>query len=132
MTRHEPVRWIETSEAGWDQALAEVVDRELSLLAPDVRADAVTVNRLLHDEFEEFGASGRRWNRADLVAALAAEPGDVVPEADGFRAVWLADDAVLLTYRAGRPDRTSLRSSVWVRRPGDGWRLLFHQGTVCP
>lgn len=105
MTGDEPIRWIERSEGGWDEALAEVVDRELSLLRPEVRADALTVGRLLHDEFEEFGASGRRWDRAEVIAALAAEPGDVMPEADEFRAVRLADDVVLLTYRARRPGR---------------------------
>ena len=113
-----------------DDAIAEVIDKELALLQPDVRADPEAVAGLLHDEFREFGASGRTWDRAQTIASLADETGEVWAEAEDMEAVRLADAVVLLTYRARRPDRVSLRSSVWVR--GDaGWQLLFHQGTVC-
>jgi hypothetical protein len=36
---------------------------------------------------------------------------------------------VLVTYRSREPGREALRSSVWLRDPGAGWLLLFHQGT---
>jgi hypothetical protein len=48
------------------------------------------------------------------------------PEVRGgdIEAVAIADDVVLVTYRAA----DTLRSSLWVRGD-DGWRVRFHQGT---
>jgi ribonuclease HI len=107
--------------------LAEVVHRERQLLNPVVRADFDRVQELLHPDFVEYGASGRSWDRAAIIAALVAEP-DVSGEAVDFSAAALATTVVLVTYRidgiAG-----SLRSSVWVHDPPSGWRLRFHQGT---
>lgn len=103
--------------------LADVVALELSLLDPQVRRSPERVERLLHPDFREFGASGAAWDRAAIVAALAADPGQgwTATEVDA-RAV--AEGVVLVTYRAAG----SLRSSLWVQAP-EGWQLLFHQGT---
>ncbi|MEW6472380.1 MAG: hypothetical protein AB1679_08915 [Actinomycetota bacterium] len=62
---------------------------------------------------------------------LTPEPGDAAAQAEDVQAIGLGDDVILLTYRARRPDRVSLRSSLWVRG-AEGWKLLFHQGTLCP
>jgi hypothetical protein len=105
----------------------EVIRQERRLLDPDVRRSRDVVDALLHADFVEFGASGRVWHRAAIVAALAADP-QVIGEAVDFEATALGDDVVLVTYRiigAGG----SLRSSVWMREAGHGWRLRFHQGT---
>jgi hypothetical protein len=110
--------------------VAEVISRELSLLQPAVRSNPHAVLSLLHDEFREFGASGRTWDKGEIAAALADEPGPGA-EARDVQAVPLGADVVLVTYVARRPDRDTLRSSVWVRDLG-GWRLFFHQGTSCP
>jgi ribonuclease HI len=131
MSKHNSLFWDDGQANGWDDVLHEVVEKELALLRPAVRADRQKVLGLLHEQFREFGASGRMWTQAQIVASLAAEPGEVVAEAEDLQAVRLAEDVVLLTYRARRPDRVSLRSSLWVCSP-DGWELLFHQGTTCP
>ena len=44
--------------------LADVVALELSLLDPQVRRSPERVERLLHPDFREFGASGAAWDRA--------------------------------------------------------------------
>ncbi len=116
--------------SGSDPDVDEVVAKELALLRPDIRADATEVAGLLHDDFREFGASGRVWDRQSVAKALAAEPGDG-GEAHDLDAVRLADNVVLLTYATGPPARTALRSSLWVR-DGGTWRILFHQGTPSP
>jgi hypothetical protein len=103
-----------------------VVALELSLLDPDVRRSPERVQRLLHPDFREFGASGRAWDREAIVASLAADPGTAW-EASEVEAREVARGVVLVTYRAGG----SLRSSLWVEGP-DGWRVLFHQGTPAP
>ena len=111
-----------------DDELEHVIGCELRLLDPQVRASATAITALLHEDFREFGASGRVWDRDSIVPAVTADPGHEV-KVDGMTAVWLAPDVVLLTYQVSRPGGLTLRSSVW-RRDAVGWRLIFHQGTL--
>jgi hypothetical protein len=113
-----------------DPEIAEVVRRELLLLDPAVRSSRERALGLLHRDFVEFGASGRRWDAESVAVSMAqaAVDGERV-EARAFSGVRLADDVVLLTFEARSPARVSLRSSVWVRVDAE-WRLRFHQGTV--
>ena len=115
-----------------DQDVQAVIELELQLQKPEVRAEPGTVEALLHPGFSEFGASGRRWGRTEMLAALAAEqpageePVITTTEMAGTR---LADDIIHLTYVSQRAGRRALRSSIWLRTP-DGWRVYFHQGTL--
>ena len=111
-----------------DPEVADVVRRELLLLDPSVRASRERVLALLHPDFVELGASGRRWDAETAAASMAAAAAGDPVEASGFVGSRLADDVVLLTFEARRYLRVSLRSSVWVRLDGE-WRLRFHQGT---
>jgi hypothetical protein len=113
-----------------DDGFSGAVEGELRLLDPATRADPELSRPLLHPDFTEFGASGRIWDRESVVAAMAADPGDpaTAEEMRGFR---LAPEVVLLTYRISRPDRASLRSSIWTVHEGY-WVLVFHQGTPLP
>ena len=114
----------------------EIRALEERLLLPDVRTSPDELERLLADDFVEFGASGRAFDRAAIIRALATESGFHASISE-FRVARLAAGVVLATYRlvadgspAGR--RHSLRSSIWVRRddrPDGVWRLAFHQGT---
>jgi len=115
-----------------DQDVQAVIELELQLLKPEVRAAPGDVEALLHPGFSEFGASGRRWGRTEMLAALAAEqpageePVITTTEMAGTR---LADDMIHLTYVSQRAGRRALRSSIWLRTPA-GWRVYFHQGTL--
>ncbi|HEX5097882.1 MAG TPA: DUF4440 domain-containing protein [Polyangiaceae bacterium] len=103
----------------------EIQKREAELLLPAVRHSRAALDRLLSDDFVEFGASGRIFTKLETVALLLAEPPNLeLPAATNFRVTILGPDAVLATYRCGN----SLRSSVW-RREGAEWRIVFHQGT---
>jgi deazaflavin-dependent oxidoreductase (nitroreductase family) len=110
-----------------DEDVQAAIDGELRLHDPAVRRSAGQVEKLLDPEFFEFGASGRRWARADMVAALLAEGDEPIVASDvvGTR---LADDIVQVTYVSVRGERQARRSSVWRRTQGT-WRLYFHQGT---
>ncbi|MEO6881184.1 MAG: DUF4440 domain-containing protein [Mycobacteriaceae bacterium] len=112
-----------------DPDTAEVIRRELMLLDPDVRASSERVLALLHPDFVEIGASGRRWDAAGIASALERAGDEEAVEAREMIGSRLAADVVLLTFQAGRPGRVTVRSSVWVRLDGQ-WRLRFHQGTV--
>ncbi|SOD72684.1 hypothetical protein SAMN05892883_2038 [Jatrophihabitans sp. GAS493] len=118
-----------------------VVECELALLSLSVRRTQRLVDELLDPDFQEIGASGRLWNRADISAALAAEGSDQTPhsghggviEASEMTSRVLAADLVLLTYvslRHGRPPRRARRTSLWRLSPEGSWRLLHHQGTL--
>ena len=104
---------------------ATVIDLERRLLDPSVRGDRTALVGLLHEDFSEFGASGRAYDREHIIAALLATDGSA-GEASDFQATRLGPDAVLLPYRTDAP---SLRSSVWLRGENGAWRMLHHQGT---
>jgi hypothetical protein len=100
-----------------DPDLAAVIELEQRLLEPGVRRDRDAVERLLHEDFCEFGASGRVFDREAIIDALLASDGRTA-KAWGFQATRLGPDAVLLTYQTDTP---SLRTSVWCR--GRRWGL---------
>jgi hypothetical protein len=110
-----------------DEVAEAIIERERRLLRPEVRADRQGVAALLHPSFQEYGASGRVWDREAILAALAEDP-TAPGTAEAFAPTRLAEDVVLLTYRV-TGEGGSLRSSVWVRDGASGWRLRFHQGT---
>ena len=106
-----------------------VLALERSLLTRAVRADRDRLERLLHPDFVEIGASGRRWSRAEMLDALSDEPSLDDVEAIDLLGRQLAADVVLVTYSTRRATTSVHRSSIWVRRDGK-WVVLFHQGTV--
>jgi GNAT superfamily N-acetyltransferase len=107
---------------------------ELRLLDPEVRSSAEEMTRLLADDFLEFGASGRMFDKALIVGSVSREEPVEFSVAD-FEVRLLAPEIALATYRlcsrtlAGESRRFSLRSSLWIRA-GDRWLLRFHQGTL--
>jgi hypothetical protein len=85
---------------------------------------------LLDEQFTEVGASGRIWDRAALLAAMAGElslAGTPV-EVGAVDGVRLAPTVVLVRYTTEHDGRRVHRSSVW-RLTGGRWRLVHHQGT---
>ena len=111
-------------------AVAAAVAGELRLLDPEVRASPELVGALLDPEFHEFGASGRHWDRASIIAALAGitdrEAGAIVPS--GMKGVELAPGLVHLTFDTEHNGSRAHRSSLW-RLTANGWLLYFHQAT---
>jgi hypothetical protein len=113
-----------------DASLDDVITRERALQDRDVRGSPPALRKLLHPDFVEFGASGKSWDRDGIIATLAADPGtpeDPVEVSD-MQARRLAPAVVLVTYRARRGHKRSLRSSLWLHADG-AWQMLFHQGT---
>jgi cytidylate kinase len=114
-----------------DVDLDTVKRLERELLDPGVRGDARALDRLLHADFIEIGASGRSWRRSELIESLLASPDPGTITIGDLEARAVGPDAVLVTYRTASPGRRVVRSSCWVRS-GAGWQIVFHQGTPEP
>ncbi|MDQ1093605.1 hypothetical protein QE400_003018 [Xanthomonas sacchari] len=89
--------------------------------------------RMTTEDFWEVGASGQRYSRAHVLDVLATRRHDGSEEADwqtqDFRCQQIAADTYLLTYTLLQPERRTRRATLW-RRTADGWKIVYHQGTV--
>lgn len=118
------------------QELCEHLKRlETSLHTVAVRSDQARLGDLLHDEFVEFGRSGKVYSKRDVLQEFQdySQPFDIVSR--DFQFAQLGENAVLVTYRSAHLDsnrkehRQSLRSSIW-QKADRGWVMRFHQGTA--
>ena len=95
-----------------------ILGLEKSLLTREVRRSPEQLDRLLADDFREFGSSGRVYDKAAIIQALQTESA-LLFSIEAFQAKALGPDLVLATYHAVITDqsrgemRTSLRSSLW-------------------
>jgi hypothetical protein len=113
---------------GWRDELLEL---ERRLLDPEVRHSFVSVDRLLHPEFTEFGSGGRVYNKEMMVSIMTREEPAPVMIRD-FTVRELAEGVALVTYRTvGSEGKEARRSSVWIRQLAR-WQIIFHQGTRIP
>lgn len=117
-----------------DAALAaELEALERALHAPQVRGDRASLAALLDEDFSEIGSSGQCYGRDAALQEIPLERAQVLIESEQY-AVWLlVEDLAQVRYRSryhvdGQAQRWVLRSSLW-RRHGQGWRVVFHQGT---
>ncbi len=107
---------------------ATLMRLEESLWRPASRFNPSYMDRVLADDFFEFGRSGRIWSRQDIIDTEPREIGAELPLA-GFAVHVIGPQAALVTYRSVEVGRgVSNRASVW-RRTESGWKLVFHQGT---
>ena len=105
-----------------------VVAMERALLGDEVRTDRAAVAALLHPEWQEIGRSGRLWSRDDILDSIGP-----IPPVD-FQVVSvdrLGPDTILLLWRTATEERSTLRSTLWLRT-GGRWQARVHQGTDEP
>lgn len=121
-----------------DKLMSQIRFMEETVASAEVRASRELMASLLSDDFREFGASGRVFDKQSVLEALSGEPDGDTYEVRGLHVQSLGADTCLATYQI--PPRTvaegdhkpgSNRSTIW--RMEDGvWRILFHQGTRLP
>ena len=116
------------------EVVAELKRLEETLLRPEVRRSRENMSALLADDFMEYGRSGRVYDKAAILDTTD-KPFDGQLSLHGFSAKALAPSVALVRYatvlrRSDGNEFHSLRSSIWTRT-GQGWRLVFHQGTAC-
>lgn len=111
--------------------IEEACRLETQLLDPKVRLQPSLVAELLHKDFIEYGSSGRRWTRDDIIVALSSEIDAEQIATFDLTGSHLSADIVHVTYRSDHRGHRAWRSSIWKREDGR-CQMLFHQGTPIP
>ena len=116
-----------------EEVLVELSAREPIFHRPEFGTTRADFERMAAEDFWEIGASGRRYTRAlvldELEKRFAAPHEDVWGTSD-FQCRRLGEQTYLLTYTLLQ-DRTRLtrRSTIW-EQTGEGWKIVYHQGTI--
>ncbi|AGK54310.1 nuclear transport factor 2 family protein [Bacillus sp. 1NLA3E] len=102
---------------------------EQKLLEPETRTTPAELDKLLADDFFEFGSSGNVWYKKDSVGKGGLSVREMT--LTDFEIYPLSEDTVLATFRVKDETRmqNTLRSSIWKFIDGR-WQMFFHQGTT--
>jgi hypothetical protein len=119
--------------ADFEAVLSELIAREPIFHRPEWGTTRADFENMTAPDFCEIGASGRRYDRGYVLNLLeeryAAAYTDEWETSD-FGCRRLAGDVYLLTYTLlQNKQRKTRRTTIWAHRP-DGWKILFHQGTL--
>jgi len=113
--------------------LAELAAREPIFHRPEFGTARTDFERMTTDDFWETGASGRRYSRESVLNELErrkSRPCEDVWEARDFYCRRLEKETYLLTYTLLQDHhRLTRRATIW-QRADDGWKIIYHQGTV--
>jgi hypothetical protein len=116
-----------------EDVLAELAAREPIFHRPEFGTTRADFERMTAEDFSETGASGRRYSRQFVLDELEkrqAAPHEEIWETSEFHCRRLSEETYLLTYTLLQ-DKTRLtrRLTIWRRTP-QGWKILYHQGTI--
>lgn len=95
-------------------------------------SDRASLEAMIAPDFWEVGASGRVYQREFVIETVLGRAAQEEPHAwpcREFRLRQLGERTYLLTYLLEEPVRTSRRATIW-ERSDDGWRAIYHQGTL--
>jgi hypothetical protein len=122
-----------TTEPALLPILAELSAREPLFHRPEFGTGKDDFMAMTAEDFWEVGASGRRYSRAYVLDELErrhSRPHDDIWETKDFHCRRLSADVCLLTYTLLQGNmRLTRRTTIWQHNP-DGWKAIFHQGTV--
>lgn len=116
-----------------EEILAALKAREPIFHRPELGTGRQDFEAMIDPDFWEVGASGRVYSRQFVLDTLERRhaAGPVKDE-------WRVEDCAyrevgpqtyLFTYQLHQGERISRRATLW-RRGGDGWKALYHQGTL--
>ena len=113
--------------------LAELACREPIFHRAEFGTTRADFEQMTGEDFWETGASGRRYSRQFVLDELekrVAAPHEDVWETSEFQCRKLGEDTYLLTYTLLQDHvRLTRRVTIW-RRTADGWKVVYHQGTI--
>ena len=112
--------------------LEELKLREPIFHHPELGTTRRDYENMTDAEFWEVGASGRRYSREFVLHTLqnrAPDPEESKWLTRDFQCREIAADNYLITYTLFQGARVTRRSTLW-RRTAEGWKVLYHQGTI--
>ena len=112
--------------------LRELIEREPIFHRPELGTTRGDFERMTAVDFWEVGASGRIYDRPfvlDMLEQRHRTPQVEDLQAFDFRIRELSSDTYLLHYTLLPGERKTRRTTVW-KRERDGWKIVFHQGTI--
>lgn len=122
-----------TTDASLLAVLDELMAREPIFHRPEFGTTRADFDHMMAVDYWEIGASGRRYGRAfvlDMLEKRHAVPHEDIWATKDFYCRRLSDDTYLLHYTLIQSRvRETRRTTLW-KSTLDGWKILFHQGTV--
>ena len=115
-----------------DEVQRELEAREPLFHRPALGTTRADFERMTVESFWEVGASGRRYDRAFVLDELErryASHYEDQWETRDFACTHLGDETYLLTYTLLQGPRVTRRSTIW-RKTEEGWKAVYHQGTI--
>lgn len=116
-----------------EQVLEQLRRREPIFHSPEFGISSADYERATAPDFWEVGASGRRYSRDFILRTLGGK-GLARTDSQGWKS-WdhavrrLGPATYLMTYLLRQGDRLTRRSTIW-ESTSEGWRILYHQGTI--
>ncbi len=110
--------------------IEELKSLEESLWIESTRFDHSYMDSILHEDFFEFGRSGKVFTRQECLDMPAGRISATIP-LQNFDVHPLDENCVMITYISEdryAELRKANRCSIWLNT-SDGWKLRFHQGT---
>ena len=104
----------------------ELEELEEGMWRPQTRGDRRWMEARLSEDFVEFGQSGNRYTRTEILDVEVEDFSAVLPLRN-LTMRPLGKDHVLLNYQSEMDGLRANRSSIWSRT-GTGWLLKFHMG----
>ncbi len=135
----QPDSWIREMEPtlATPPALRDVLEelsaREPIFHRPEFGTSLEDFERMTAEDYWETGASGRRYSRKAVLDGLEERfsvPHEDVWQTSDFQCRRLGPDTYLLTYTLLQDkQRLTRRATIW-ERAADGWKIVYHQGTI--
>ena len=113
--------------------LEELRRREPIFHTPEFGTTRADFEKVTAPEYWEASASGRRYSREFILRTLDEHP-PVNAASVGWKSYdhavrKLGSDTYLITYTLRQVERLTRRATIWQKTP-EGWRILYHQGTL--
>ncbi|MCW5317890.1 DUF4440 domain-containing protein [Nostoc sp. KVJ3] len=112
--------------------LNELIQREPIFHRPELGTTRADFEQMTESTFWEVGASGRRYSRQyvlDEMEKRYASPEEDTWQTCDFHCLEIAAENYLVTYTLIQGTRITRRSTIWRQTP-QGWKIVYHQGTV--
>ena len=114
------------------EVLEELRRREPIFHHPEFGTTRRDFEAMTDQNFWEVGASGRRYSREFVLDTLENRAPDAEESkwlTRDFQCREIAADNYLITYTLHQGARITRRATLW-RRTREGWKILYHQGTL--